>query len=147
MSELTTYLQRVDRVGDPGFVFSETLDADRVTDEIASAFPGRPVFTLRANGLIPPTKDEVSATFKNSFEGKGVLTVLVDEKMPDPVKHAIEQICKDGFLPGDDKPLKPPDGWRMVVLARVKDPGTVPGKLSALFGALHALENPPTSAE
>lgn len=140
---LLQYLKHVDRLAEPGFVFSPTLDVDAVLATVEAGFPGRPVFALRATGLIPPKADEVAQTFRNSFEGQGVLAVVVDDKMPDPVKHAVERICKDGYLPQEGQkgwePLKPPPDWRMVVLARVRDPSTLPGDLATLFGARYAL--------
>lgn len=144
MSEdaLVTHLQRCDRLEEPAFVFGESVDIDAVISKIEQAY-ARPVITLRAIGLIPPSDADVRQTVSNSLQARGVLAVVLDDKAGAPVLKVVEQLARDGYLPEIKEkgwePVKPPSDWRMVVVAKVKDPSTLPGDLASRFGASIAL--------
>jgi len=55
----------------------------------------------------------------------------------------VEKLARDGYLAEQKEkgwePVKPPDDWRMVVVAKVKDPSTLPGNLANQFAARMAI--------
>jgi len=140
---LQRYLKRVDRMGEPALVYSATLDVDAALLALETCFPGRPLFLLRATGPLESTVEEVFETFRNSFEGRGVLGIVVNAHVPAPLLRAVERICTDNHLTlhgeGGWKPLKPPPDWRMVVLARVADAAALEGGMASWFSSTLAL--------
>lgn len=142
-TELKAFLRRVDRLVEPALLFAPKIDSDQVLGAVEAAFEGRPVFSLRANGPIAPSEGDVAETVRNSFEGRGVLAVLVTKHAPPPVTQAVSRLCTDGVFAdhrdGAWTHLKPPDEWRMVVVAEVASPEDLPGGLGDCFPAVMAL--------
>lgn len=142
-TELKEFLRRVDRLVEPALLFTPKIDPERVLRAMETAFEGRPVFSLRANGPIAPSETDVAETVRNSFDGRGVLAVIVNAHAPSAVTQAVSRLCTDGVFAehreGTWTHLKPPDDWRLIVLAEVESPDVLPGGLVDCFPAVMAL--------
>lgn len=143
MNELAEFLRTIDRLQEPGLIFSEKLNPDKIIEQMEAAFAGRHVFSLRATSLIEPTEEDVFETFRNSFEGRGVLAVMVGARIPKTVQSAVSRMCGERRLSrnatdGGDT-IQPPQDWRLVVLAQVADPQALPPNFADLFDARLAL--------
>lgn len=142
-TELREFLKRADRLTEPALLFAPRLDVDRLMRVLESVFGNRHVFVLRATGPIPSTDSDVIETIRNSFDGRGILAVLMNDKPSPPVVQAVARLCNDGVLAEKKDGLwthiKPPDDWRMMVLAEVDRPDVLPGGLGELFPAVLAL--------
>lgn len=142
--DFSDYLKTLDRLGEPGLVFAPHIDVEAVRSAMEAAFTGRHVFTLRANGPIEPKPEEIHESFMNSFEGKGVLAIVIGNKASSALMKILEQVCEDeGFYQekteGGWGRRKPPAEWRLVVLAEATDLESVPPELALLFPAPFAL--------
>lgn len=142
-NELKDFLHRVDRLVEPALLFAPKIDPERISSAVEATFSGRPVFSLRANGPIAPSEADVSETVRNSFDGRGVLVVLVNSQAPIPVAQAMSRLCTDGVFTehrdGTWTHTKPPEDWRLVVVAEVESPDDLPGGLGDCFPAVMAL--------
>jgi hypothetical protein len=141
--ELKDFLARVDRLVEPALLYGKPVHFDRVLETVEKAFEGRFVFKLRANGPLPPNDADVAEIVQNSFEGRGVLAVLVNDKAPTGVVGAVSRLCNDGVFArkkdGIWEHTRPPEEWRMILIAEVDSPEALPGGLGDCFPAVLAL--------
>lgn len=142
--EFSAYLNTLDRLGEPGLVFGSPIDVEAIRSAMEAAFPGRHVFTLRANGPTEPKPEEIRTSVLNSFEGQGVLAVVIGTEVSTSLMKIVEQLCEDeGFY--HEKPeggwtrLKPPTSWRMVVFAEVAELSVLSPRFTDLFASPFAL--------
>lgn len=142
-TELCDFLRRTDRLNEPPLLFAPRLNAEWLLQIMQSVFGTRHVFSLRTTGAIPPTAEEIGAVIRNSFDGAGILAVLIDAHASAEVVQAVSRLCthkelaekKDGVWTH----RKAPREWRMVVLAEVSALASLPGEMGELFPAVMAL--------
>ncbi|NDD27509.1 MAG: hypothetical protein EB084_04500 [Proteobacteria bacterium] len=143
-NEIKDFLHRVDRLVEPALLFGTGIDVEHLHTLVETVFDGRHVFTLRAHGPLPPSESDVTETIRNSFDGHGVLLVMMGASTPPAVIRAISRLCADGaFSERKDGGAwvrhAPPPSWRMVVLADAATPDDLPPELADAFPAVMAL--------
>lgn len=142
-ADIEEFLRRVDRLVEPALLLTPAIDRERLSRVMAAVYTDRHVFTLRADGPVAPTAAEVDETVRNSFDGRGVLAVLLGPEAPSAVTRAVGRLCVDeAFAEHQDggwQHTRPPEGWRLVVVAQAETTEAVPGGLGAHFTAIQAL--------
>jgi hypothetical protein len=142
-AELPDFLQRADRLRDPALIYGAGVDAEAVLGTMERLYAPRPILTLRATGLIEPTDEEITESFRNSFEAHGVLAVLIGERVPKPLARLLERVVKDGRMPdpraATPQDLQPPAEWRVVAIARLPQTTALPHDFLELFPAVLAV--------